>query len=296
MRLVTQLHRTFIVLFALIFAPGTFAAKYRNLDVLVNPTVTFLGEQQPPADPVHNPIRYRLLTRGFSSFELHVHNIPPPDRDALLQHLVIRLREIGYLPADAEHPPQVAIGVMWGSIFYTERETTYLQRRRFNPAYAADRNPNKDELIPAQTALEFMAQKALSMKWRPNFDAWVDLSAAWPDASTAARDRIARICGGENFVLAVGAFDWANLTKGREVVLWQTRGAVSARKVQPEDAFPRMIEVLAPYFATKASYPSRIVARKDAAARALNFGFDADSEKPAPVDLTDLVAHDFGDS
>ena len=66
MRLVTQLHRTFIVLFALIFAPGTFAAKYRNLDVLVNPTVTFLGEQQPPADPVHNPIRYRLLTRGFS--------------------------------------------------------------------------------------------------------------------------------------------------------------------------------------------------------------------------------------
>ncbi len=289
----------FLLLALLTPAVSHAAKKYRDIDVLVNPIVTFLGEQRTPADPELNPIRYQILARGFESFDLHVHGIVPPERDALLQHLAIHLRRIGYLPADAQHPPQVAIGVMWGSIFYLENinirdKRDEIRRPQYNAEYKADRNPNKNDLIPAQAALEFIARPALSMKWRPTPDAWVNPTKMWPDAPVAVRDRTARICGSGTFVLSVGAFDWDNLTKGREVLLWQTRGMVPARKIEPEEALHRAIEVMGPYLASSGAYPNRIKAKKADAPRALNFGFEPGAELPAPVDLTTLIAHDFG--
>jgi len=277
-----------------LFASTASAAKrYRNHDVLVHTDVTFLGEQQAPVDPVLNPIYYQFLTRGFIQFDESVAGELAPEREALLQHIVAALRPLGYLPADGEHKPRIAFGVTWGSIFVPEYETVYMRNRMNSIEFVRDPNPRKSEQNNAQSAIEFLSSGLVPLMWRPNFDAWYNLAAIWPEASTGARDRIARICGDDVYALAITAYDYDNASAAREVFLWQTRALTPAPRMESDEAFHRMIDMIVPLLGQATPYPDRHVARRDTAEAALQFGFENADEIPPPVDLAAVTAFDF---
>lgn len=284
---------TLLVALTALTLTASAAPNYRNLDVLVQTDVTFLGEQQAPVDPVLNPKYYQFLTRGFVEFDAAVGGDISPDREALLQHIVAALRPLGYLPADGEHKPRIAFGITWGSVFVPEYETAYMRNRASSNEFVRDPNPRKREQMSAQSAIEFLSSGLVRLMWQPNFDAWYNLASIWPQASTGARDRIVRICSDDAYVLAITAYDFDNASSAREVFFWQTRALTPAARVTSEEAFHRMIDTVIPLLGQATPYPDRHVAKRDRAEAALRFGFDDVEDVPAPIDLVAATAYDF---
>ncbi len=247
----------------------TMMAGETGLVIAVQTDVTFLGEQQTSPDPELNPVYYQFLTRGYVVFGTARPGDEDPEREALLQHLVTALRPLGYLPADADHPPRIAFTVLWGSAFGEDSYT----RQFIN----TERLPLKWEPRPSKAMRK-------NDRLRDNF----------PDMPGDLLSQVTRLSFDDSYLFALTACDWKNASEGREVPLWQVRAFARARQVTADEAFHRMIDALAPDFHQPSDYPRLIKAPDQWIRRALNFGFDEAAHVPPPVDLSTLVAHDFG--
>ncbi len=264
-----MIRRTVSAIFLLPLMALTLLAAETDLEIAVQTDSTFLGEQQASPDPELNPVYYQFLTRGYVLFGTARPGDEDPEREALLQHLVAALRPLGYLPADADHRPRVAFMVLWGSAFGEDGH-----------------------------AREFLNTEKLPLKWEPRPSKAIRknerLRDNFPDMPGDLLSRVHRLSFDDCYLLALTACDWKNASQGREVPLWQVRAFARARQTTADEAFHRMIDALAPDFLQPTDYPRLVKAPARWTDRALHFGFAESTDMPAPVDLTALVAHDFG--
>ncbi|MCF3649895.1 hypothetical protein [Synoicihabitans lomoniglobus] len=240
-----------------------------KLDVAVINELTFLGEQQAPADLDLNPVYYQFITRGYVLFGRALPGDVEPEEDALLQHIAAVLRPKGYLPADAEHPPRVAITVMWGSAIGEWKH-----------------------------AIEYLNTSPAGIKWEPlpseSGHKNTDLRRTWSEIRGDDVSRILRLSYQDPYIFSLTACDWRNAFKGQEIPLWQVRALVASPRVTAEQAFHRIIDAVEPYFGRDNDAPHIVKAKGEREATSMAFGFDDPAHRPAPIDMDPVVALALG--
>ena len=238
--------------------------KFKDLDVVVRGTRTAIGYRQPAPDPELNPIRYKLLTHGYVPIGRNIGGDPAPEREALLQHVVTALRPLGFEPADARHPPRIALFVMWGSIY-----------------------------SHGVTKIEFLERSLLGLKWKPRRNYYPNLEH-WRAIPNDDRDHITRTLNDAVCVLSLTAYDYGNASRGVEIPFWQTRAMASTFKATSEMVLHRMLDAMLPALMSDKRLPQRLIAKAEDAPASLHFGQSEMPEGVAPVDLEALVAFDYG--
>ena len=240
-----------------------------NLNIAVINEVTAIGKNRPPVDPDLNPIHYQFITRGYTEFGRTRPGNEEPEADALLQHLAAVLRPLGYLPADEHHAPRVAFTVMWGSAFEEWRH-----------------------------AIEFLNTSPAGIKWEPmpsdSIQKNTELRRTWPKLRGKDARPILEIGYDNAYLFSIAACDWKNAFHGAEIPFWQVRALAPAPRISADDAFHRLIDAIAPYLGSEAEAPHLVVARAENAAAATRFGAKDPTQRPAPIDLTPVVALRFG--
>lgn len=244
------------------------AAKSVERAVVVTTNISEIGRHLSPPAP-DSPLTYRVMTRGFAELGVPVAGESAPDRDAFLRLVLAELREEGFEPAAEGQTPAVALGITWGS----------LRGRR-------------------DAALTYLAGRNLPITWEPRVDsryAGVGQGTEVNEGTTSVlaainrdvRTKITGIADDDLYFLTISAYDWKSAFAGRQVLLWQTRIATSARKTSATAALALCLRAGAPLLGRPAEAPQWISATMPADEVSLPTA--AGSE----FDLASLVVHDF---
>jgi hypothetical protein len=223
--------------FHLSLLPKAFT-KNPDLEMTVNTQVTPYGKGLPEASPEH-PVYYIGHDSGYQQRGETIGEHPPPPSE-LQRHLIIALKNRGYLAADAAHPPSLVLFFYWGSHNTMDRETAGMF-----PEQQARQELERAMLVGGAA---YRQKEADRMTLGPG-----------PADHLGKEEYLTYQTQHDLYYALVSAYDFAALLKKERKLAWRTSMTVNASGVSMTETLPVLMASSAFYFGRETTEPIAVM-------------------------------------
>jgi hypothetical protein len=222
------------------FLGGQFDS-HPNINVMIVTELTNVGRSLPEASPAH-PVYYSGADGGRTLGGDPIAGEHPPRPAELASLMVKSLRDGGYLPASAGHPPTIYIYYNWGSFNRLRDERTgrgwdYLSYVNFMERAA----------LVGGTKFAKDLDEARTFHYVDEFK-----------GSNARNSYLVSLAESDLYFLVATACDYRAAVNGNAVILWQTRLSSEARVVSMDESLPQLVMSAASYIGHETNGPVRL--------------------------------------
>lgn len=210
-----------------------------DLEAITVTDMTPAGARRPAASPAR-PVYYAAVSSGYRDLGGAKAGERPISRGFVDETLIKVLAKQGYLPASAQHPPEIVLVWVWG---------TLNAKRFFSPDGSHSIQLNHRQLM------RFLGGDKLGLTSR--------VSASFPEqdllpglffaGSTA--ERISITAEDDLYIATISAYDVPSHENPRPTLLWNTRIGCPSRGFWLPEALPSMLAIGAPFIGRDTPQP-----------------------------------------
>lgn len=210
-----------------------------DLEAITVTDMTPTGALRPSASPSH-PVYYAAVSGGYRDLGGAKAGERPVGRSFVDETIVKLLAKQGYLPASAQHPAEIVLVWVWGT----------LNAERF---YSPDGSHSIQLNHPQLERFLGGDKVGLTSRTASPFPEQTLLPGLFFAGSTAERLSVA--AEDDLYIAVISAYDVASADRKHPTLLWNTRIGCPSRGFWLPDALPAMLAIGAPFIGRDTPQP-----------------------------------------